>query len=304
MALAVEAPTGRRLVAAFLAGRRETTLRAYRQDLEGFRLFVGAETVEDAAEALLRLSHGGANEIALSYRNALVESLAPATVNRRLAALRSLVKVGRLVGAVAWDLEVENVKGETYRDTRGPGVDGFRAMVAKLAERRDAKGLRDRALLRVTWDNALRRAEVVGLDLEDVDLEGGRLAILGKGKSSKTWISLPPSSSEALRAWIAVRGTTDGPLFLNLDRAKKGGRLTARSWARIVGRTGELAGLGHVRAHGLRHASITAALDATGGNVRAVQRFSRHADMRTLQKYDDNRQDLAGEVARLVAAAG
>ena len=56
-----------------------------------------------------------------------------------------------------------------------------------------------------------------------------------------------------------------------------------------------------VRPHGLRHLAITSALDLTHGDVRAVQKFSRHKDMRVLNLYDDNRQDLAGDVARLVA---
>ena len=53
--------------------------------------------------------------------------------------------------------------------------------------------------------------------------------------------------------------------------------------------------------HGLRHTAITAALDVSGGDVRAAARFSRHADGRTLQRYDDNRTDLGGELARRVA---
>ncbi|HEX9485609.1 MAG TPA: hypothetical protein VF976_00965 [Gemmatimonadales bacterium] len=55
-----------------------------------------------------------------------------------------------------------------------------------------------------------------------------------------------------------------------------------------------------VRPRGLRHAAITGALDLTG-DQRAVQRFSRHKDVRTLTIYDDNRQDLAGDVAWRVA---
>jgi integrase/recombinase XerC len=55
-----------------------------------------------------------------------------------------------------------------------------------------------------------------------------------------------------------------------------------------------------VRPHGLRHAAITAALDA-GLDVRRVAKFSRHRDLRTLTVYDDNRQDLAGVVAAVVA---
>ncbi len=56
--------------------------------------------------------------------------------------------------------------------------------------------------------------------------------------------------------------------------------------------------------HGLRHAAITEALDLTGGDVRKVQRFSRHRDLQTLTIYDDNRVDLAGEVSKLVASNG
>ncbi|MBJ7596867.1 MAG: hypothetical protein JF922_02105, partial [Candidatus Dormibacteraeota bacterium] len=55
--------------------------------------------------------------------------------------------------------------------------------------------------------------------------------------------------------------------------------------------------------HGVRHAAITALLDLSHGDVRAAARFSRHADIRTLIVYDDNRQDLGGKMARLVAAA-
>jgi hypothetical protein len=51
-----------------------------------------------------------------------------------------------------------------------------------------------------------------------------------------------------------------------------------------------------------RHAAITEALDFTGGNVRAVQKFSRHRDVRVIERYDDNRTDLAGQVARQLAA--
>ena len=97
-------------------------------------------------------------------------------------------------------------------------------------------------------------------------------------------------------------GIDRGPLFINFDRAGKGnGRLTSTSLYRIVRDLGKKIDL-KVRPHGLRHAAITEALDLTNGNVRAVQRFSRHRDLRILNVYDDNRTDLAGEVARKVAA--
>ncbi len=77
--------------------------------------------------------------------------------------------------------------------------------------------------------------------------------------------------------------------------------LTARSLHRIVRDLGVAAGLKDVWPHGLRYATITTALDRTGRDIRAVQRFSRHRDVRVLAVYDDNREDLGGRVARLVA---
>jgi integrase/recombinase XerC len=69
-----------------------------------------------------------------------------------------------------------------------------------------------------------------------------------------------------------------------------------------VGRYGEEIGVQSLTPHKLRHSAITAALDATGGDVRRVQRLSRQAKLETLQRYDDNRNDLQGEVTRTLAA--
>ncbi|MFT3731117.1 MAG: hypothetical protein QM780_06785 [Hyphomicrobium sp.] len=55
------------------------------------------------------------------------------------------------------------------------------------------------------------------------------------------------------------------------------------------------------RPHGVRHASITAALDSTNGDVRAVQKHARHSKPETTIRYDDNRRDLAGKIANELA---
>jgi integrase/recombinase XerC len=289
-------------VDAFLAGRNERTLAAYRADLESFRAFVGAATAGEASRRLLTVLHGQANAIALAYKAHMTDrGLQAATINRRLAALRSLVKLANTLGLVSWTLAVENVKTQAYRDTRGPGLDGFRSVLALTLAQPGAKGRRDAALLHLMHDLGLRRGEVVRLDVADVDLVGSRLSILGKARSQKEFVTLPEPTKAALSAWLNSRGTHDGPLFLNFDRSKKGsGRLTGAAVYYIVGRLGTRAGL-TVRPHGLRHLAITGALDLTKGDVRAVQKFSRHRDIRVLTAYDDNRQDLAGDVARLVA---
>src|SRR5207302_1465260 len=137
------------------------TRRAYAGDLQDFAAWCSAPTAHAAAAQLLAHGHGHANAVALRYRARLLEEgKSPATVNRRLAALRSLVKLARTLGLVAWELDVPGVRSESYRDTRGPGKDGFRKLLAQLERRSDRKGVRDRAILRLLFDLALRRAEV------------------------------------------------------------------------------------------------------------------------------------------------
>jgi len=163
--------------------------------------------------------------------------------------------------------------------------------------------MRDRALLRCLFDLGLRRAEVLNLDMEDLDREAGTVAVLGKGRTSKVKLTLPPETKKALDAWIGVRGAAPVPLFCSMNQTHpRKGRLTAIGLYGMVRELGRKIGL-KVWPHGLRHAAITEALDLTGGNVRAVQRFSRHRDVRVLERYDDNRRDLGGEVAKQVAAS-
>ena len=302
-AIASPGPNAARLVAAFLAGRNPRTLRAYSQDLDDFRTFVDAEDVSAAAALLLGSGHGEANALGLSYKAAMTDrGLAAATINRRLAALRSLVKLARVLGAVPWTLEVQNAKAMAYRDTKGPGRAGFRALLEQLAGRDDRKARRDRAILRLLYERGLRRGEVVSLDLEHVDQGASTIAVLGKGRTAREPLTIAAPTLAALAAWLEARGIAPGPLFVNLDRAHHGTRLSGAGLYEVVRELGEAAGI-RVRPHGLRHAGITEALDRTHGDLRAVQRFSRHRDLRLLLVYDDNRADLGGEVARLVAEA-
>lgn len=294
-------PSAPDLVCAFLAGRNLRTLRAYAHDLRDFACWLGTPALDRAAHALLERGPGAANAIVLAYRAHLTDrGLAAATVNRRLAALRSMVALARTIGLVSWTLDVSGLKTQAYRDTRGPGVAGVRQLLRAAATRVDAKGKRDTAILRLLFDLGLRRSEVAATELEDLNLAAGTIAILGKGRAAKESLTLPDPTRAALEAWITVRGSSPGPLFVSLDHASQGHRLSATSVYRMVRGLGAGVGL-TVRPHGLRHAAITAALDLTG-DLRAVQRFSRHRDVRVLTVYDDNRTDLGGRVAARVAA--
>jgi integrase/recombinase XerC len=236
------------------------------------------------------------------YRAHLLErGLKVATVNRRLAALKSLVKLARLVGLCSFSLEVESLPSEPYRDTRGPGKDGFLQMLELLEGCQEEKARRDRAMLRLMYDLALRRGEVVSLDVEHVQLKEKVLWVSGKGRrGERQKLTLAPKTRDALAAWLMVRGEEPGPLFVNLDNPTHKTRLSGTGLYLVVRELGQKVGL-KVRPHGLRHAAITEALELTGGNVRVVQKFSRHKDLRVLCVYDDARQDLAGEVSLLLS---
>jgi integrase/recombinase XerC len=149
-----------------------------------------------------------------------------------------------------------------------------------------AQGKRDVALVHLMHDSCLRRGECVGLDLVDVDMQRGQVAIIGKDKTDREWLTISTQAKDALVQWITARGDEPVPLFIRLDPARTGNeRITGDSVNRIVNKLGAKSGLKRkVRAHGLRHQGITRALDLTNGNVRMVQGLSRHADPRTLMK--------------------
>ena len=115
--------------------------------------------------------------------------------------------------------------------------------------------------------------------------------IKGKGKRERELIPLPVPVVAALRRYLAHRGSQAGPLFQSRgERGKaRDGRLETRSVLRIVRELGQRVGL-HVWCHGLRHSSITAALEAAsaaGIGLERVKAFSRHAAIGTLMIYHD-----------------
>lgn len=301
----VEADVARLLYDAFLSGRSEHTLKAYAQDLQAFAHYCKASSPQAALDGLLRLDHGPANGVLLGYRSHMVDArLTPATVNRRLTAVRSFVKLGRTLGMTTWMPEIAGVKGQKYRDTTGPGVSGTRALLDNARQSDAAKAARDVAIIRLMFDLALRRAEVAALDLEDIDREGGRIWVMGKGRAQKESRTCPASTLATIDAWlryrpgIALAGET--ALFVNIvnvGRRAHGHRITGNGLYYVVRDHGEDVGL-KTRPHGLRHASITAALDLHNGDVRAVQQHARHASPEVTIRYDDNRKDLAGGVAK------
>ena len=158
--------------------------------------------------------------------------------------------------------------------------------------------------MRLLWGNALRRGEISLTNINDFDAENNTLSILGKGRGTeREVVSLSLKTAIAIEQWLDVRDTAapDAPLFIAIDNACYGKRLSGNGIYTIVDRLCKKAGISKkMSPHRIRHSSITAALDATDGNIRKVQKLSRHANINTLMTYDDNRVNYQEEVTQIL----
>lgn len=294
-------------------GRSKNTLAAYASAFAAFTKWLDAHTgfggtapltEGEAVLKLFEMHPGEANEIARAYRGQLLDQhLAPATVNLRLAALRSVVTMGRQFGYIVWDLELPDVKSQKYRDTAGPAPQDVNRIIEHVSKQeRASTSARDVAIVMLMFTNGLRVSELTGLDLKDVDLRASRVQIMGKGRREPEWVTIAVQTLRVIKTWIRHRGTEPGPLFQPIDRHGKlaGERITRQGIGknmRVWGDALELV----LRPHGLRHSAVTAVLDATNGDIRRARQFARHGSVEVTVKYDDNRTDGAGVSAKLLA---
>jgi integrase/recombinase XerC len=159
---------------------------------------------------------------------------------------------------------------------------------------------RDRAILELFYASGLRLSELVGLDLEDINLSTRMVRVLGKGRKERI-VPFNTKAADALKAYLrdregfimrgaqapatarAPRRRRDDshPLFVNY----RGGRLTTRSVHRLVTRYVARCSLRFgISPHALRHSFATHLLQA-GADVRAIQELLGHARLSTTQKY-------------------
>jgi integrase/recombinase XerD len=155
----------------------------------------------------------------------------------------------------------------------------------------------EHALISLLALNGLRISEALGADITAIGSERGHrtLTVLRKGGKIVT-IPLAPRTARSLD--LAIGERLDGPIFLRTD----GHRMHRHCASRIVRRVARRAGLDkNISPHTLRHAFITAALDA-GVPLRDVQDAASHADPRTTMRYDRARASLNRHATYIVAA--
>ena len=283
--------TERDVMAAFFARRSPRTVEAYRGDLHLFAKWCDVEPGNELAKFIFGLGPGKANALLMEWSNEMQQTCAPHTVNRRLSTVRSLVKLGRMLGIVTWTLDVEGVKSaRNVRDMRGPEAAGIERLF------RATRTAFDRAALHLLYTRGLRSIEVRELKMEHLLLERSEVLVRGKGKTGLAPVTLGKATVEALRDWLYVRGDAPGYVFFKRSASKP---VSRQHFWRLICAAGKRCGV-KVRPHGLRHSAITAVLDATKGDVRKAQKFSRHASPTVLMRYDDARADHGGELARLL----
>ena len=155
----------------------------------------------------------------------------------------------------------------------------------------------EHALISLLALNGLRVSEAVGADIEALGIERGHRTLVVTRKGGKV-VTLPLAPRTARAIDLAIGGRLEGPIF----QAEDGRRMDRHGAARIVRRTARRAGIAkNVGPHTLRHAFITAALDA-GVPLRDVQEAASHADPRTTMRYDRARTSLDRHATYIVAA--
>jgi integrase/recombinase XerC len=306
----VKADNAEDIVSLLLADKRsENTKRAYRYDLHDFfQTRYGVDPTPELIGQFLALSADRiAFHIAVYKGDLISRNLSEATVNRRLAAIHSLVDYARRIGLT--DANIAGlIRGEKvipYRDTSGITSDQAIRLLS-MPDRSTLKGKRDYAILLLLLENALRSAEIRMCRVSDFHPQDSTLRILGKGAGTqRSVITINDHTVSAIQDYLQTAGhasQSDAPLFQSCHRRATSSYLTGDGLYKIVGEYARRAGIEkRVSPHRLRHTSITTALDVTGGNVAVVQQLSRHASVDTVVRYNDNR---VGSQARVTAMLG
>jgi integrase/recombinase XerC len=253
------------------------TIRAYGDDLEQFTRYLeealGREPrPEDVDHVLIR------GFLAELHRRGLKK----ASSARKLAGLRTffryLCREGRLEKNPARALVSPRLEKRIPKPLDETQIDALLDVPGDQPAQ-----VRSRAILELLYATGIRCAELVGLDVGEVDLEARMVRVLGKGNKERI-VLFGTRSRTALRDWLKVRATlkprTDA-VFLNL----RGGRLTDRSVRALLSqRVKQVALQQECSPHTLRHSFATHLL-ARGADLRAIQELLGHASLSTTQRY-------------------
>jgi integrase/recombinase XerC len=279
------------------------TVRAYESDLSQFLQFLSTHSARRRADLTAAdFTHHSIREFLGDLHK---RGNSRASAARKLAAIRTFGRYMRREGFLEGDPAA--LVGTPKRESRLPAHLG-EAEMSRLLEMPDASqplGRRDRAILELFYASGLRLSELVGLDVDDLNLSGRVVRVLGKGGKQRL-VPFNRSAETAVRAWLkdwellrqqaatalpspsrtprrapAASRRQREPLFLNYH----GTRLSTRSVDRLVRKyvTACSTRFG-ISPHALRHSFATHLLER-GADLRAIQELLGHSRLSTTQRY-------------------
>jgi len=267
-------------------GYSEHTARSYGSDLADLEAFAAARGVDDVRGLDLEL-----------YRDwlwaAAQRELAKSTLARRAATAKTfsawLVRADAIDVDAAVRLRAPKPDRSLPRVLSGDSMTGVLDALAEAAAEGDPIALRDRAVVELLYASALRVSELVGIDVDDLDLDRSTVRVIGKGSKERVvpfglpaHVALVDYSARARRGLVSRATAFATPaLFVGA----RGGRLGTRAVYELVARLlQEVPGSGPAGPHAFRHTAATHLLDG-GADLRAVQEMLGHASLGTTQIY-------------------
>jgi site-specific recombinase XerD len=229
--------------------------------------------------------------------------LAANTINQQLAAVRRLAHEAADSGLLSPELAagISRVKGVKQLGFRsGNWLTAEQSSeVLKYACGASTRAKRDHAMLAMLFGCGLRRSELVGLELEEVQMRQGHWAVvdlIGKGGHIRT-VPIPKWVKAALDLWIAEAGIKEGKIFRAVARTGKvwGKGISQNVVWYVVKTCCERAGLEHIAPHDLRR-TCAKLCHTSGGELEQIQFLLGHPSVQTTERYLGCKQNLGHPV--------
>lgn len=273
-----------------IRGTTPRTREAYQRDLEHYGSFLKAQALGVSADERQPPPYdriaGAVYADILAYQTHLARSrrYAPRSMRRKIATLRTFYKylrhAGRRDDNPAADAILPKIGKPLPKAMRHEEVG--KVFEVKLAGLTDLQRRRDRAILQCLWSCGVRRAELVGLDLNDVDLDGRQLRVV-KGKGNKDrYVPMTPEAAAAMRAYLDVRPRVTVPAFF-VGRGDR--RLSAPAVYKIVRTYMTMAGITeYASPHTWRH-TVATIMRERGADLLFLKEFLGHESTATTEIY-------------------
>ncbi len=265
-------------------GRSEHTTRAYLGDVRHLLRFLEGE------REVTELGQIGLPDLRAWLAGQSRAGAARSTIARRSAAARTFLGWAVRTQRIAVDPSLRLVApkriGHLPEVLRQGDATALMDVAALASDDQDPIHLRDRAALELLYASGIRVGELTSLDVDDVDLGGGVLRVMGKGGKERT-VPFGGPAREAVTAWLALgRPTlatgTSGPALLLGRRGRRADPRQIRSALHAL--LAHVPDAPDIGPHGLRHSAATHLLEG-GADLRLVQELLGHASLATTQIY-------------------